>query len=240
MVTLEGTAADRAWKRKVAASFDRAAATYEQHACVQRQVAETLAGWLQESIDGNRIRSALEIGCGTGYLTRCLLDRFPDTRWLISDISPQMVETCRQHLETLPCLQPAVRFGVVDGERLDSDLPDEASFDLICSNLTLQWFTDLRMGLRQLWQRVQPGGWLCFSTLGVDNFAQVSEQFPSLKQRLNPHPGKSEVQQMLNDSGDCDVFHTGLVCHSDPRESGSVSGFAESDRRGRFQKLPGR
>jgi malonyl-CoA O-methyltransferase len=64
----------------------------------------------------------------------------------------------------------AAGFVAMDGER-----PCFASgprFDLICSSLAAQWFTDPMASLASLAGLLKPGGYLAFSTLGAGSFRE--------------------------------------------------------------------
>lgn len=150
-------------KRRVAARFHDAAAHYDRHSPIQRQVALTLA----RAIANERLpREArvLELGCGTGHLTRALLPLLPGSHWLATDIAPGMVQACRQ---ALPAAS-RVRFAVMDAERPAVG----KGFDLICASLAAQWFDDMEAALAQLAQILAPQGILAVSTLGTDTFGQ--------------------------------------------------------------------
>ena len=58
---------------EVATSFGARAGSYELHADLQRGVAERLARLLPP-LDAPRV---LELGCGTGLLSRHLIERYP-------------------------------------------------------------------------------------------------------------------------------------------------------------------
>ena len=62
-------------KRQVRQAFDRAAETYDQYAVLQYDIAERVL----ERLDVIRVdvRTVLDIGCGTGYCTRALANRYP-------------------------------------------------------------------------------------------------------------------------------------------------------------------
>jgi malonyl-CoA O-methyltransferase len=143
---------------RIAQSFGRAAASYDEHSAPQRHAALRLAELIAAETLPATAR-VLEIGCGTGHLTQSLASRF--TNILASDIAPAMVEACRARL-------PQSTYVVMDGERPAV----AAGFDLVCANLAAQWFRDLprtRGGLAAL---LAPDGLLAISTLGAESFRE--------------------------------------------------------------------
>lgn len=132
--------------------FDRAANRYEQHAGVQVAIARRLAAQIADQPLPEQPR-ILEIGCGTGLLTRQLAARIPLADWTITDLAPAMLTRAQDTLR----LGGNARFRVLDGEH--PDLP-ACGFDLICSSMALQWFTDPGRGLLRLAGLLAPGGCL--------------------------------------------------------------------------------
>jgi malonyl-CoA O-methyltransferase len=152
-------------KDRVVAAFDQAR-NYDDHASVQRWTADALADRIVGLALGASPR-VLEIGCGTGYLAAAIGDRMQGADWLMTDISPAMVARSRAGFgETR-----AFRYRQLDGEHPDLP-PDEAPFDLICSNLAVQWFTELEGGLARLFRLLRPGGQLIVSTLAEGTFVE--------------------------------------------------------------------
>jgi malonyl-CoA O-methyltransferase len=146
--------------QQIARAFDRAHA-YDAHAVVQRDIADRLAERIRrfELVPGSRI---LEIGCGTGYLADCA--QIGGVDWLMTDISPAMIDRARARFAG----RPGFRFAPLDGEAPDRD----ERFDLVCSNLAAQWFADLPSALERQFALVKPGGHLIFTTLLADTFAE--------------------------------------------------------------------
>lgn len=153
-------------KRALAAAFGAAAPHYEAAAGVQRLTAGRLAARIA-ALPLPPAPRILEIGCGTGFLTRALDQRLPQAQWLVTDLAPEMVGWCRARPETDPARQ---RFLVMDGER--PCLAPVTGFDLICSSLALQWFAEPAAALERLAALLAPGGWLVWSTLACDSFAE--------------------------------------------------------------------
>lgn len=143
-------------KFKIISAFDDASPHYETAAGLQRDVAGKLAKRI-DRLNINEPPKVLEIGCGTGFLTKSLMPIVPDARWLISDIAPGMVEHCRASLPH----EPHATFLVMDGESPSI----EGGFDLICASLVFQWFEDLEQSIVQLAKMLRPGGHLAFATL---------------------------------------------------------------------------
>lgn len=160
------------WKARhpIGTAFD-GAEDYDVHARVQGRIAEALADRIAAlpvvAARGEKLR-LLEIGCGTGFLTRALHDRGLGGRWLVTDLAPRMVSRCaaamgdRRH-------NPALAFATLDGEAPDHRLGE---FDLICSSMAFQWFDNLRSALGRLTALLAPGGVLAFSTLLDGTFSE--------------------------------------------------------------------
>ncbi len=164
-----------AWKERVAAAFDRASGEYDRHARLQKRVAGDLAEHITQQVDTTQVKHALEIGCGTGFLTLPLVRHYSHTRWTITDLSPRMLDECRRQLQSHTTSELAqLTLKPLDGESVD---PARGTYDLICSNLTLQWFTDWQSALERLMTCVRPGGWLMFTTLAAGTFAGVNRKF---------------------------------------------------------------
>ncbi|MBF0584677.1 MAG: methyltransferase [Magnetococcales bacterium] len=135
---------------------------YQQFAVVQRQVAHRLAAALPPLAPCPVI---LELGCGTGLLSRQLLARWPDTPFVCSDIALPMVQRCRQQLGQ----RETVLYTVLDGEQ---PAVIAAGFDLIAASMVFQWFSRPLAALAGLHALLRPGGCLAFATLGPATFME--------------------------------------------------------------------
>lgn len=95
-------------KRQVAASFSRAASSYDSVAQLQRDVGNELLSRLPQDREPGRW---LDMGCGTGYFSRLLGERFQASEGLALDIAEGMLEHARP-------LGGAQHFIAGDAERL--------------------------------------------------------------------------------------------------------------------------
>lgn len=126
--------------------FSTAAKTYDQHSRPQQALIEKLAEEFPTQIP-SRI---LELGCGTGQLTRRLIARYPNTPIDASDISPGMIEHCRNAFGN----QPQVSWIVADAQTYAPG----AAYPLIVSTSALHWTADLKETFSQIHQNLEPGG----------------------------------------------------------------------------------
>lgn len=182
-------------RRKQVAKAFSAARDYDRHARVQARVADDLAARIAglELPPSPRI---LEIGCGTGHLTGALLRNGLGGEWLVTDISPQMVERCRARIGE----RKGLRYAVLDGETAQPEFAGR--FDLVCSSLAMQWFEDLAGSLARMLTWLAPGGHLLFTTLGAETFAEWREAHE--REGLQPGTPKllsaSRLETILKDA----------------------------------------
>jgi len=179
-------------RRQIERAFS-SAGDYDRHARVQRLVARRLAA-LIAGLPLPRRPRILEIGCGTGFLTEALIERGLDGDWLITDISPEMVERCRRRIGEAP----GRRFAVLDGEYGD---PRE-SFDLVCSSLAMQWFDDQAAAAARMQEWLSPGGHCVFATLGAGSFAEwrAAHAAEGLRSGTPEFPAVAELAALLPES----------------------------------------
>ena len=143
-----------------------AAFDYDRYAIVQRRAADHLAARLGALTlpEGAKI---CEVGCGTGLLGLALGQRFPDVRWLATDLSPEMVRRAQAALAG----DRRFDFAIVDAENPEP-LAEAGPFDLICSNFAAQWFSDLEETLTGLSRFLKGGGRMLITTLAHGSFAE--------------------------------------------------------------------
>ena len=148
--------------------FSRAAKTYEDNAIIQKELAVNLIKKAKNS--GRDFSRILEIGCGTGYLTRLLSIAFPKAKIFATDISPLMlVQAEKRH----PPCQNKPEFFQQDGENLSVT----GTFDLIISNAAFQWFTDYDKAFSGFASRLASEGLLLYSTFGPATFNELHTAF---------------------------------------------------------------
>lgn len=178
-------------KVRVARSFGNAATSYDRHAFLQRDIGDMLLA----CVDDRPANAILDVGSGTGYCAGRLAGRFPGASVNSLDIAEAMLEQARH-----ACPENAGAYICGDAEALP--FADE-SFDLVMSNLTLQWCERPANFFRELYRVMQPGGRAWVSTLAehtlkelkdswrqVDGYVHVNEFLPvsAINTALAPVP----------------------------------------------------
>lgn len=138
------TEADRATQARLAEILELRAADPQQRAMVAQYLSE------MELPKGAR---ALEVGCGSGAVTRRIAE-LPEVGEVIGlDPSPVFVERARELAKHLT----KVSFRQGDGRALD--LPDQ-SFDLVLFHTALCHIPEPENALREAHRVLRPNGWL--------------------------------------------------------------------------------
>ncbi len=142
-------------------AFSAATESYDAHAVLQREIADRLLAHLNfTKIEPKRI---LDVGCGTGYFTRLLREKFRRAEIVALDLSASMVQHTRSaHARRMPWHGRNLH---VSGDAACLPLRSER-FDLVCSNLAMQWLADPQSMLAEMRRVLAPGGLMLFSTFG--------------------------------------------------------------------------
>ncbi len=156
-------------KKRVRASFDRAATSYDAAAVMQREVFERMFARL----DLVKLvpQAVLDAGCGTGIGTQRLAARYRQSDVIALDISPRMLQTAADRRSWLSKIL-GTRESYVCGDIESLPLADE-KVDMVWSNLALQWCNDLQHAFGELHRVLRPEGLLMFSTFGPDTLMEL-------------------------------------------------------------------
>jgi malonyl-CoA O-methyltransferase len=163
-------------RRAVARAFDRASHGYDAAAALQERVRQELLARLEElKVEP---RAILDLGAGTGHGTRALKRRHPRATVVAADIAPGMLEQARQQSRWLR------RFERVRADAYSLPFADGA-FDLVFSNLMLQWCDDLDAVFAEISRVLAPGGLLLFSTFGPSTLFELRDAWAASEDSSN-------------------------------------------------------
>ncbi len=155
-------------KRLLKSAFNSAAETYDKYAVLQKEVgARLLERFDLVKVTPERI---LDIGSGTGRISRAMRQRYTDSHVVSLDLAVEMLRKARSQTGWWQKWRKPTYWICADAQRIP--LRDD-SMDIVVSNLTLQWCTDPEATFRELRRVLKPNGLLMFSSLGPDTLKEL-------------------------------------------------------------------
>lgn len=133
---------------------------YDENAFVQRITAEKLVS----SLSQKKFDKILEIGCGTGILTKQIEQNLVFQKYFANDI----VEKSKNYIDGI-----ISKNTFVCGNAQKIKLPHKV--DLIISNAVFQWFENLDKVLEYYSSLLKIDGIIAFSTFSPENFLEIRE-----------------------------------------------------------------
>jgi len=166
-LSYHGMNPDTTGKALVAQRFARSAATYNDAAIVQRQMAQALVDMLTRATPPRQFERALELGCGTGLLTDLLISDFAIEHLSLNDLTAELVavaQRCRTR-------QPKLYVNLLPGDMESISLPGDQ--DLVTSSAALQWTSCPERMLQRMLAALRPDGLLAIATFGPQNLRET-------------------------------------------------------------------
>lgn len=220
------------------------ARTYDRLAAPQEQ----WAGEVLERLPLSGEETVLDAGCGTGRVTRLLLDRLPEGRVVGVDGSPSMIELAGDALGA----DERVSLILSDLLEFTPELLREHAgtdrVDVVFSNATFHWIADHERLFERLAALLRPGGRLvaqCGGRGNVENWiraVRAAAAEPPFSEHLDGFEpwnfyGPEETEDRLRAAGferpRCWLEHKPTITPEDPRNFVSVVGLASL-----HEKLP--
>ena len=150
----------------VARSFGAASRSYDAAATLQTAVRDELLSRLDLLRESPR--AILDLGAGTGLAAVELKRRFRSAVVTAADIAAPMLQVARgrsRFWRPIRCVEADARA-----------LPfDDASFDLVFTNLMLQWLQPPDAALREIRRVLKPGGLLLASSFGPATLQELRQ-----------------------------------------------------------------
>jgi len=187
-------------KRELRRSFNRAAASYDTAAVLQREVCTRML----ERLDYIKLQPQriLDAGSGTGWGTRQLAQRFPAAQMVALDIAIAMLQTAHARSGWWQKLFGGAKQRQVCGDV--ETLPMASNcVGMVWSNLVLQWCNDLPATFAELHRVLKVDGLLMFSTLGPDTLKELRMAFNGVDDHnhLNRFTDMHDIGDMLMHCG---------------------------------------
>jgi trans-aconitate 2-methyltransferase len=149
----------------------------EWNAALYHQISAPQVSWGKKVLSRVSLRGderLLDAGCGTGRLTRDLLEGLPHGQVVALDVSQNMIDAARAYLE--PDFAGRVEFVCYDL----LELPFDREFDGIFSTASFHWVLDHDRLFRNLYRALRPGGWLIAQCGGGKNLERLLARVQAL------------------------------------------------------------
>ena len=163
-------------QQRVRQAFDKAADSYDKAAVLQKEVCKRLL----EKLDVVQLSPEwiLDAGTGTGEAVKPLQKKYKKADVVLLDLSESM-------------LQKAVKQGVMFRKphqvcgNIESLPFANQSFDLLFSNLAMQWCNDLGAALTEFKRVLKPGALLQFATFGPDTLKELRASWKKVDEAVH-------------------------------------------------------
>jgi malonyl-CoA O-methyltransferase len=187
-------------KALIKSRFAKSLDTYEQQADVQLHIAQVLVREARPylSVHCDRL---LEIGCGTGFLTRELLSDLSIQQMYLNDLvdmssrMEQLIGLDHKHTE----------FSFIPGDAEEINFPNH--LQAVFSASSIQWFSDLPSFFSKVNDALLPEGMFLFNSFGPANLNEIK----TLMGEGLYYPNADELSEMLSDFEILEMWDENLV-----------------------------
>ena len=145
-------------KELIRKRFEKHLDDYNENAKVQKIMAKKLVSMCEKK----RYKNILELGCGTGLLTKEAVENLVFEKYTAIDIVPD----CGNYIKQI---NDNIEFKHLEIESFD----EYARYDLVISNAALQWTEDFEKTVRNIYESMQAGSEFIFTTFGKENFREI-------------------------------------------------------------------
>jgi malonyl-CoA O-methyltransferase len=172
-------------KRAVRRAFERAASSYDEAAVLAREIAERML----ERLDFIKAipERLLDLGSGTGFCAHKLRQRYPRCAVVELDFALSMLLRSRN---SAPWWRRSL--DALAGQHASAVCADieylpfaDRSFDMVWSNLALNWFDTPQRVFAEVWRILRPGGVCMFTMLGPDTLKELRGAYAAVDQYVH-------------------------------------------------------
>ena len=147
------------FKKQISDSFDRGSEFYELNSNIQKNICVELLNFYKKISKLNKnikIENALDVGCGSGFMTSQINKHENLKKIHLIDISEKMISKAKENLS-----EEKFSFEVVDFDTFRN----YESYDFIFSNMSLHWSENFSKLFFYLLNQMPKGGYFIFSLL---------------------------------------------------------------------------
>lgn len=163
-------------QQRVRKAFDKAVDSYDEAAVLQKEVCKRLL----EKLDVVKLSPEwiLDAGTGTGEAVKSLQKRYKKSELVLFDLSEGMLQ--KSVKQGALFRKPHQVCGNIEA------LPfANQSFDLLFSNLAMQWCNDVGATLVEFKRILKPGALLQFATFGPDTLKELRASWKTIDEAVH-------------------------------------------------------
>lgn len=164
---------ERVLEKGIISGFNHAADFYHEHATVQKEVANRLIASLKPWQNILPPGPIIELGCGTGFVSKQLQKMFQKRKLIFTDTAPKMLQKCKD----VVTLSDNISFEVLDAETVPVG---DATYAMTISSFAAQWFHNPAYILEQWLDATKPGGLLLAAFPGSESFPEWKKHTEAL------------------------------------------------------------
>lgn len=172
--------------------FSAAAETYDRHARPQLALAQSVVSLLPEMYP----EQILELGSGTGQLTRLVSQRFPEVLIDAIDLAERMISHSRVKFSRYPY----IKWMVGDAQTWRGN----DRYPLIISSSSLHWVADFRSTCQNIFENLEPGGTFALGMMLKGTLGELHTLRNEIAPEKTPSvtlPTYEETKACLQDAG---------------------------------------
>ena len=181
-------------KKKISNSFDRGSKFYELNSNIQKNICIELIDFYKElSTNNNKIKfeNAIEIGCGSGFMTNQFHKSENFRKIHLIDISKKMISTAKENLS-----MENFSFEVADFDKFKY----YKTYDFFFSNMSLHWSENFPKLFYYLLNQMKSGSIFIFSipTSIKFNFDSLDMNTNLFEKLINRLPDCNDLERQVD------------------------------------------
>ncbi len=161
----------------VAAGFTSTAGDYDDVLRYNIEGAQRLVA----SLPAGEYSSLLDVGCGTGFASLAMHERFGITKITGADPSAGMLEQFAAKLGAVP----EVEAKLIEADVLGMGV-EPATHDVVISTMAFHWFPEKRKAMAAMAEALRPGGVLAILASGRGEY-EVQQMISRIEPPVPPH-----------------------------------------------------
>ncbi|MBO6273766.1 malonyl-ACP O-methyltransferase BioC [bacterium] len=150
-------------KELIKKRFSKSLYTYDENALAQKEMSKKLVSMVKHK----EPISVLEIGCGTGFVTKEVFNNYEISKYDAVDL----VQGCEKFLSDI---SSKINFYCADIE----NYTPQQKYDLIISNASMQWLDNLQKYIDNTMKYLKPNGIFAFTIFGDGNYKEMEQFIP--------------------------------------------------------------